>query len=194
MSEFVEVVIDSVRVSLMSPQRMVILKQVNAERYLPVWVGPYEAEAITVGLQEVEMIRPLTHDLLKNVFGLFNARIKRIEIVSLRDDIYYGNIVADVNGHILNVDARPSDSIALAVRAHATIWVHESVMEQAAIVPEQDIQETPPAAREKGSKASAPDVSDERLSIFEDFLSQLDVDDKDKPDKPEDDKDEPDKT
>lgn len=194
MSEFVEVVIDSVRVSLMSPQRMVILKQVNAERYLPVWVGPYEAEAITVGLQEVEMIRPLTHDLLKNVFGLFNARIKRIEIVSLRDDIYYGNIVAEVNGHILNVDARPSDSIALAVRAHATIWVHESVMEQAAIVPEQDIQETPPAAREKGSKASAPDVSDERLSIFEDFLSQLDVDDKDKPDKPEDDKDEPDKT
>ena len=194
MSDFVEVVIDSVRVSLMSPQRMVILKQVNAERYLPVWVGPYEAEAITVGLQEVEMIRPLTHDLLKNVFGLFNARIKRIEIVSLRDDIYYGNIVADVNGHILNVDARPSDSIALAVRAHATIWVHESVMEQAAIVPEQDIQETPPATREKGSKAPAPDVSDERLSIFEDFLSQLDIDDKDKPDNPEDDKDEPDKT
>ncbi|MEW6242390.1 MAG: bifunctional nuclease family protein [Chloroflexota bacterium] len=196
MSDFVEVVIDSVRVSLMSPQRMVILKQVNAERYLPVWVGPYEAEAITVGLQEVEMIRPLTHDLLKNVFGLFNARIKRIEIVSLRDDIYYGNIVAEVNEHIINVDARPSDSIALAVRAHATIWVHESVMEQAAIVPEQDIQETPPIAREKG-KASAQDMSDERLSIFEDFLNQLDIDDKDKPDKPdkpEDDKDEPDKT
>jgi bifunctional DNase/RNase len=192
MSDFVEVLIDSVRVSLMSPQRMVILKQVNAERYLPVWVGPYEAEAITVGLQEVEIIRPLTHDLLKNVFGLFNARIKRIEIVSLRDDIYYGNIVADVNGHIINVDARPSDSIALAVRAHATIWVHESVMEQAAIVPEQDIQETAaPPAREKGSTVPKPDMSDDRLSIFEDFLSQLDIDDKDKP---EDDKDEPGKT
>ncbi len=193
MSDFVEVVIDSVRVSLMSPQRMVILKQVNAERYLPVWVGPYEAEAITVGLQEVEIIRPLTHDLLKNVFGLFNARIQRIEIVSLRNDIYYGNIVADVNGHIINVDARPSDSIALAVRAHATIWVHESVMEQAAIEPEQDIQEAPPSAREKG-KASTPDAADDRLSIFEDFLNQLDIDDKDKPDKPKDDKDEPDKT
>jgi bifunctional DNase/RNase len=194
MSDFVEVLIDSVRVSLMSPQRMVILKQVNAERYLPVWVGQYEAEAITVGLQEVEMIRPLTHDLLKNVFGLFNAKVQRIEIVSLRDDIYYGNIVADVNGNIINVDARPSDSIALAVRAHATIWVHESVMEQAAIVPEKDMQENPPSARGKGSPPPVPDAADDRLSIFEDFLSQLDIDDKDKPDKSEDDKDEPDKT
>ena len=76
----IEVMIDSVRVNLMSPQRLVILREVGADRYLPIWVGPYEAEAITVGLQEVEVSRPLTHDLLKNVFNTFNARIKRIEI------------------------------------------------------------------------------------------------------------------
>ena len=88
MPEMIEVQIDSVRVHLMTPQRLVVLKQIGSERYLPIWVGPYEAEAITVALQEVEMIRPLTHDLLKNVFGAFNARIKRIEIVKLQNEFF----------------------------------------------------------------------------------------------------------
>jgi bifunctional DNase/RNase len=86
MDEMIEVAIDSVRVSLMSPQRLVVLRQMDQERFLPIWVGPYEAEAITVALQEVEMVRPLTHDLLKNVFGSFDARIIRVEIVALRDE------------------------------------------------------------------------------------------------------------
>ena len=98
MSDMIEVQIDSVRVHLMTPSRLVVLKQVNSERYLPIWVGPYEAEAITVALQEVEMVRPLTHDLLKNVFGAFNARITRIEIVKLQNEIFYGSIVAEVDG------------------------------------------------------------------------------------------------
>ena len=106
-TNMIEVTIDSVRVSLMSPQRVVVLRQTDAERYLPIWVGPYEAEAITVALQEIEMIRPLTHDLLKNVFNSFNARITRIEIVNLREDIFYGNIVAEVDGREINVDSRP---------------------------------------------------------------------------------------
>ena len=116
MSDMIEVQIDSVRVHLMTPSRLVVLKQVNSERYLPIWVGPYEAEAITVALQEVEMIRPLTHDLLKNVFGAFNARITRIEIVKLENDIYYGTIVAEVDGREIFVDSRSSDAIALSVR------------------------------------------------------------------------------
>ena len=70
----------------MSPQRLVILREVGSDRYLPIWVGQYEAEMITVGLQEVEVSRPLTHDLMKNVFTTFNARIKRIEIISLKED------------------------------------------------------------------------------------------------------------
>ncbi len=194
MAEMVEVVIDSVRVSLMSPQRLVVLRQVDSERYLPIWVGPYEAEAITVALQEIEMIRPLTHDLLKNLFTTFNARIKRVEIVALREDIFYGNIVADADGHTINIDSRPSDAIALAVRAHVPILVDPSVMTSASIIPEQDMRSQmptqPPAASEQPKPAltrpepttppapTARPANEEnsRLSIFEDFLSKLNTD------------------
>ncbi len=140
MSDMVEVVIDSVRVSLMSPQRLVVLRQLDADRFLPIWVGPYEAEAITVALQEIEMIRPLTHDLLKNLFTTFNTRIMRVEIVSLRDDIYYGNIIAESDtGQSISINSRPSDAIALAVRAHVPILVSPDVMSKAGITPEKDI-------------------------------------------------------
>ena len=186
MPEMIEVQIDSVRVHLMTPQRLVVLKQIGSERYLPIWVGPYEAEAITVALQEVEMIRPLTHDLLKNVFGAFNARIKRIEIVKLQNEIFYGNIVAEVDGREVNVDSRPSDAIALSVRAHVPILVHHSVMEEAGIVPEQDIPEEEEIA-EKSEPAPMSEESTERLSVFEDFLEKLEFDKSDDDDKTDDD-------
>jgi bifunctional DNase/RNase len=200
MSAMVEVTIDSVRVSLMSPQRLVVLRQVDTERYLPIWVGPYEAEAITVALQEIEMIRPLTHDLLKNVFATFGAQITRVEIVSLREDIFYGNIVIEADSKTLNIDSRPSDAIALAVRAHVPILVDPSVMDAAGITPEKDIQSqatssNPASAPLAKSPSSKPiEGKDDRLSIFEDFISQLDIDKKDndadkgkpgKPDKPD---------
>src|SRR5512146_244365 len=190
----IQVTIDSVRVNLMSPQRLVILREVGADRYLPIWVGQYEAEAITVALQEVEMIRPLTHDLLKNVFTTFNAKVKRIEIVALKEDIFYGNIVAEVNGQETNVDSRPSDAIALAVRAHVPILVHESVIQNAGITPETDVEASGGTEGNEGERPARtvpppPDVSAERLSVFEDFLGKLDLDKLDK-DKPEgDDKD-----
>ena len=185
MPEMIEVQIDSVRVHLMTPQRLVVLKQIGSERYLPIWVGPYEAEAITVALQEVEMIRPLTHDLLKNVFGAFNARIKRIEIVKLQNEIFYGSIIAEVDGREVNVDSRPSDAIALSVRAHVPILVHHSVMEEAGIVPEQDVSEES-ALPEKSEPAPLSEEGTERLSVFEDFLEKLEFD-KDDEDKPDDD-------
>lgn len=193
----IEVTIDSVRVNLMSPQRLVILREVGADRYLPIWVGQYEAEAITVALQEVEMIRPLTHDLLKSVFTTLNAKIKRIEIIALKEDIFYGSIVAEVNGHETNVDSRPSDAIALAVRAHVPILVDESVIQTAGITPETDVDASSGTAPQRPSSARpAPpvgEVSKERLSVFEDFLGKLDLDklDNEKPegdDKEEDDK------
>lgn len=182
MPQMIEVQIDSVRVHLMTPQRLVVLKQMDSERYLPIWVGPYEAEAITVALQEVEMVRPLTHDLLKNVFGAFNARITRIEIVKLQNEIFYGSIIAELNGKEIHVDSRPSDAIALSVRAHVPILVHPSVMEEAGIVPEQDMPEGEETAEpEKGEPAPLSEESSQRLSVFEDFLEKLDFD------KPEDD-------
>lgn len=191
MNNMIEVQIDSVRVHLMTPNRLVVLKQVNAERYLPIWVGPYEAEAITIALQEVEMSRPLTHDLLKNVFNALNARILRVEVVKLENDTYFGTIVAEVNGGEVRVDSRSSDAIALAVRAHVPILVHPSVMEQASITPEQDMPEDS-GEPEKSEPAPLTKEGVERLSVFENFLEKLDFDkpgnaddsEEDKPDKP----------
>ncbi len=186
MSDMVEVVIDSVRVSLMSPQRVVVLRQTEMERYLAIWVGPYEAEAITVALQEVEMSRPLTHDLLKNLFSLFNAKILRIEIVALKGDIFYGNIVAKADEKILDVDSRPSDAIALAVRAHVPILVSQEVMDAAGIVPERDMQSEGPAASADDAKPrpSSPGDGEEGLDVFEDFLKKLKDDPGDEEEKP----------
>lgn len=186
MAEMIEVQIDSVRVHLMTPQRLVILKQKNSDRYLPIWVGPYEAEAITVALQEVEMSRPLTHDLLNSVFGAFDARVARIEIVKLQNDIFYGSIVAEVNGKEIHIDSRPSDAIALSVRAHVPIFVHPSVMDEAGILPDENM----PEAGEKAPRSEPAPLSEEgsaRLSVFEDFLGKLDLDKLDDPDKPDED-------
>jgi hypothetical protein len=191
--EMIEVVIDSIRVSLMSQQRIVILREVNAERYLPIWIGVYEAEAITIALQEVEVARPLTHDLLKNVFHVFNARIVRVEVAALRDDTFYGNIIAEVNGQSVSIDARPSDALNLAVRAHVPIFVAKSVMDIAGVVPEKDLQsETqeslPAAPSSKPKPAQEEEISDERLSVFEDFLEKLDLEGPEEDDDEEKDK------
>jgi len=175
-SNMVEVAIDSIRVSLMSQQRIVILREMNADRYLPIWIGVYEAEAITLALQEVEIARPLTWDLLKNVFGLLNARVVRVEVIDLRDDTFFGNIVAEVDGRVLNIDSRPSDALALAVRSHVPILVSRPIMDSAGIIPEEDLQES---TTEKPSEKTEPEAEggEERLSVFEDFLEKLDLED-----------------
>jgi bifunctional DNase/RNase len=175
MPDMVEVVIDSVRVSLMSPQRVVVLRQTDVERYLPIWIGPYEAESITVALQEVEMARPLTHDLLKNLFTIFNGKILRAEIVALKEDVFFGNIVAERDKKIVDIDSRPSDAIALAVRAHIPILVSQDVMDAAGIVPERDMQAEGPAMPADDTKPlpTSPGKSEEGLDVFEDFLKKL---------------------
>ncbi len=188
MTEMIEVQIDSVRVHLMTPNRLVVLKQMNSERYLPIWVGPYEAEAITIALQEVEMSRPLTHDLLKNVFNVFGARIVRVEIVKLENDTYYGTIIAEFNGKEVRIDSRSSDAIALSVRAHVPILVHASVMEKGSITPEEDMPEESAAAPEKSDPAPLTQEGVERLSVFENFLDKLDFDKPSDPNGPEEDK------
>lgn len=177
MSDMVEVVIDSIRVSLMSQQRIVILREKNAERYLPIWIGIYEAESITIALQEVEVARPLTHDLLKNIFAELNARIIQVEVVALRDDTFYGNIVAEVDGRTLNIDSRPSDALAVAVRAHVPILVDQTVMDAAGITPEEDLQEE--GEETKGEEGQEVEGGEERLSVFKDFLEGLDLEDMD---------------
>jgi bifunctional DNase/RNase len=186
MAEMVEVVIDSIRVSLISQQRIVILREVNADRYLPIWIGIYEAEAIALALQDVEVARPLTWDLLKNIFSIMNAHIIRVEVTALQDDTYYGNIVAEIDGKKLDIDSRPSDAIALAVRAHVPILVSRPILDSVGVIPEEDMQE---AGKEKGLLSDEPvgEVSEENLSIFEDFIENLDIDDDKGDDQEEDD-------
>jgi bifunctional DNase/RNase len=185
MSDMVEVVIDSIRVSLISQQRIVILREVDADRYLPIWIGIYEAEAIALALQDVEVARPLTWDLLKNVFNIMDARLLRVEVTSLHDDTYYGNIVAEVDGRKIDIDSRPSDAIALAVRAHVPILVARPILDSVGVIPEEDMQES---GGEKSEQPPAPlaDINEENLSVFEDFLDNLEIDDEDKDDQDDD--------
>lgn len=176
MSRMVEVIIDSVRVSLTNQQRIIVLRQVDDERYLPIWIGPYEAEAITVALQNIEVSRPQTHDLLMNVISRMGGRLVRVEVVALRDDVFYGSLVVDFNDALVSIDCRPSDALALAVRARVPVLVAQDVMRNAGVAPEVDMQNAEPA-----STADEPlkdtEESKGRLSVFEDFLSNLDLDD-----------------
>jgi hypothetical protein len=189
MSEMIEVVIDSIRVSLMSQQRIVILREMHAERYLAIWIGVYEAEAITLALQEVEVARPLTWDLLRNVFQTLNARILRVEVVALRDDTFFGSIVAEVDGQEIKVDSRPSDALALAVRANVPIYVAPSVMDAAGVTPEADLQDAGSAPEAAPAEVPEPTAEDaDRLSVFEDFFDQLDLDNLDQDDSDDKDK------
>ncbi len=157
----VEVTVDSIRISLMSEQRVVMLKEIGGERQLPIWIGPYEAEAIVIRLQRREVARPLTHDLLNNTIEQLGGRVLRIVVNEMRDDTYYARIIIDLHGKRLEIDSRPSDAINLAVRADAPIFVEEDVMARAAITPEADISE---------------ETEEEDLAAFREFVDKLDLD------------------
>jgi hypothetical protein len=159
---------------LTNQQRIVILKQVDKERYLPIWIGLYEAEAITIALQDIQIARPQTHDLLKTLIQSLNGRLIQVEVSSLSDDVFYGNLVIEIDGKRKFVDCRPSDALALAVRMNAPILVAEDVMAQASIIPEEDISDQDAAELE--TRASA-EIETGNLDIFDDFLKNIDLDD-----------------
>ena len=126
--------IESIRVSLMNYQRVVILKEKSSDRYLPIWIGPAEADAIAVQLQEVSVARPLTHDLLRSVIDTLGAVVNHVLVNDLSNDTFYARIVLDVNGGSMEIDSRPSDAIALALRTRAPILVEENVIDSAKTV------------------------------------------------------------
>lgn len=163
MEGMVEVKIESIRVSLMSQYRVVILKDLASNRYLPIWIGPYEADAITIHLQEVQVPRPLTHDLIVKVIEELDARVDHVYVSDLSNDTFYARIVLKVKDRELSIDSRPSDAVAIAVRVECPIYVSEEVMERAGVTPE-----------EEGT------VPDEDLGAFKDFIGSLDLDDLDK--------------
>jgi len=179
MSDLIEVKVDSLRVSLTNQQRIIVLKQINADRYLPIWIGPYESEAITIALQEVEISRPQTHDLVKNAIELLKGRIIHAEIKDLKDDIFYGILRIILDDKEIDLDSRPSDAIAIAIRSHVPIFVSKKVMEEASIIPEEtDLEESVADEEEKESEMGDRSPSNkDRLSIFADYLESKQVGD-----------------
>ncbi len=180
----IEMTIDSIRVSLMNYQRVVILKERMAERYLPIWIGPAEADAIAVKLQRVTVPRPLTHDLLHSVIDALGATINSIIVSDLKNDTFFAKIILNVDGGQLEVDSRPSDALALAVRAEVPIYAEETVLDKASILLDKETgkpiyeEGEENVARGKGEKVSEEEMR--RMSAFHDFINTLDLDDFDK--------------
>ncbi len=200
MADLIEATVDSIRMSLTSQQRIVILKDLNNERYLPIWIGPYESESISIALQEIEISRPQTHDLIKNAIIELGGSINRIIINELKDDIFYGIVEITQKGKTILLDTRPSDALALAVRTHVPIFISEQIIESAGIVPVEEEYvstfiengELPFVESPISSEKNQENI--DRLSIFEEYLHDLEKDhagdEKDEDEDEDDDEDE----
>ncbi|GCE46736.1 hypothetical protein EI42_00255 [Thermosporothrix hazakensis] len=171
----VEMTVESVRISLATQQRVVILKAVDQERYLFIWIAHAEAYAIAVELQGATSERPLTHDLLKNVIRELGATLVSVEISDLVDEIFYARLILDVAGRHVEIDSRPSDAIALAVRTKTPIYVDESVLERAGVPIEQSEEPQPPSLLRERDEESEEEDEDDNLSAYRDFINSLDV-------------------
>ncbi|HSO28375.1 MAG TPA: bifunctional nuclease family protein [Candidatus Sulfomarinibacteraceae bacterium] len=188
MGRLVEMVVESVRVHMLSNRHVVILKDAERERYLPIWIGPWEASAIAMRLQGISAERPLTHDLFAAALEQLGVRIDRVVISELADETYHARLFLERNGEAFELDARPSDSVALAVRADVRILVAEEVLAQAALGADPGEEEAG-ATEAPSSRAGRPGmgpsvpleslgeaVVDERLDMFREFVNSLDVD------------------
>jgi bifunctional DNase/RNase len=173
-----EVEINSIRVSLMTYQRVVILKEKNADRYLPIWIGPSEADAIAVKLRDVDVPRPLTHDLIQLVISSLGAGLTYVTVYGLQNDTFFAKLGLQIDGRTLEVDSRPSDALALAVRADVPIYVLDEVLDMAGVALDDDgsplISEEP-----EGQQKSAQVLEEELrgMSAFTDFINTLDLED-----------------
>lgn len=172
----IEVSIDSVRVSLMSQNRIVVLREEEGERYLPIWIGPFEADAITIQLQGIDVVRPMTHDLLKQVIDTLDGEVVYVVISDLQNDTFYAKIVLNVRGDTVEIDSRPSDAVALAVRVDVPIYVDEDVMDRAGMEPEEELTLAEGGEARQRSQGGAPVEGDEDLDVFRDFIEGLDID------------------
>jgi len=178
----IEMIVDSIRVSMMDYRRVVILKEKDTERYLPIWIGSNEADAIAVKLQGVALPRPLTHDLLNSTIDALGASVNSIIVSDLQSDTFFAKIVLNVDGGQLEIDSRPSDAIALAVRVKVPIYVEEIVLDKAGVMLDKETGKPLPEEEGKG-KAAGKKVSEEELkkmSAFKDFIDTLNMDDLDK--------------
>jgi hypothetical protein len=191
MGRLVEMVVESVRVHMLSNRHVVILKDAEQERYLPIWIGPWEASAIAMKLQGLSAERPLTHDLFIAALEQLGVRLDRVVISELAQETYLARLFLERDGEVFELDARPSDSVALAVRANIRILVAEEVLDQAALSADPGDDVEAPATSE-GREANRParsamgpgvpletlgeEIVDERLDMFREFVNSLDAD------------------
>ena len=178
----IEMVVDSIRVSLMNYQRVVILKEKATDRYLPIWIGASEADAIAVKLQSVNVPRPMTHDLMNTIVDSLGASINSIVVSELKNDTFYAKIILNIDGEQMEVDSRPSDAIALAVRVEAPIYAEEGVLDKAGILLDKEtgklLSEAGEADNIDGKQISEEEMK--KMSAFHDFINSLDMEDFDK--------------
>jgi bifunctional DNase/RNase len=170
--------IESIRVSLMNYQRVVILKEKDSDRYLPIWIGPAEADAIAVRLQEVSVARPLTHDLLRSVIDTLGAAVEYVVVNDLSNDTFFARIMLQLDGRAVEIDSRPSDAIALAVRAQVPIFADEAVLDKAGVKLDEEGQTLDTIdgqSVETTKEVSAEEL--EKLSPFRDVIEGLDLED-----------------
>jgi uncharacterized protein len=156
MAELAEVVVESVRVHMLSSQHVVLLKETERERYLPIWIGPWEANAIAARLQGVNPERPMTHDLFASTLADLGAKVQRVIISSLAEETFHATLELELDGKTIMVDARPSDALALAVRTGVRIFASIEVLDRAGVEPESQV--------------------DEKLEVFREFINSLAVD------------------
>ena len=172
-----ELEIESIRVRQETQQRAVVLRVKDSDLYLPIFIGPFEVEAIRFKLMDVEVQRPMTHDLLGSVIGDLGATVESIVVSDLQNDTFYAKIVMNYNGNVVEVDSRPSDAIALAVRADAPIFASDDVIEKAAVTlaVEDAEEETDESALNEQTEVGEEEL--EKLSAFTDFIDSLDLGD-----------------
>ena len=168
MDELVEMVVESVRVHMPSSQHVVILKEVDRERYLPIWIGPWEANAIAMKLQGVSSERPLTHDLFATTLEELGVSVRRVVISSLAEETFHARLTLQAGERELEVDSRPSDALALAVRSGVRIFAVGEVLERAGVRPDD-------AGSIEDLGDDAAPSSDPRLEVFRDFINSLDL-------------------
>ena len=174
----VEMVVESVRVHMLSSRHVVILKETEHDRYLPIWIGPWEASAIAMKLQGLTPDRPLTHDLFATALEGLGVRVDRVVISTLAEETYHARLHLERDGQIFEIDSRPSDALALAVRTGGRIFASELVLEQAALGAENGGEEDSTEIDAEGTplESTGERIVDPRLDVFRDFVNSLDVD------------------
>jgi hypothetical protein len=172
----VEMVVESVRVHMPSSRHVVILKEVGRERYLPIWIGPWEASAIAMRLQGMAPERPLTHDLIVAALEELGVEVAGVLIAALADETFHARLRLRTGGREVELDARPSDAIAIAVRTGASIEAAASVLDQAGLGADATADDEGDGAPGHPLEQTGETIVDPRLDVFRDFVNSLDVD------------------